>query len=246
MKKILATVIITTANIPPAGMPSLAMTNAAHRRTAAKAALFFWASQGIRNIVIADATANQLLSQGELNEMSLLGTSIEQIFYSQNEQDVILKGKGYAEGELLKFTIENSRLLKNEEAFFKSTGKTYVRNFPAIYDLISKAGIGAIFWRHLEDGSSIKPWADCRFYFTSKEVAVNSLVPAYLQSDESTTGPCEYYIFQMLELNQSFVRANALRPLISGFAGETGNQYFDGSLGTLDLNAPCWVRPRPI
>ena len=146
MKKILATVIISTANIPPAGMPSLAMTNAAHRRTAAKAALFFWASQGIRNIVIADATANQLLSQGELNEMSLLGTSIEQIFYSQNEQDVILKGKGYAEGELLKFTIENSRLLKNEEAFFKSTGKTYVRNFPAIYDLISKAGIGAIFW----------------------------------------------------------------------------------------------------
>ena len=121
MKKIPATVLITTANNPPEGIPYLAMTNAAERRMAAKAALFFWASQGIRNIVVADATAKHLLSQAELDEVSLVGASIEQISYSQNVQDVISKGKGYAEGELVKFAVENSRLLENEERFFKST-----------------------------------------------------------------------------------------------------------------------------
>lgn len=241
MKKIPATVVITTANNPPAGIPYLAMTNTAERRMAAKAALFFWASQGIRNIVVADATANYLLSQAELDEVSLLGASIEQISYSQNVQDVISKGKGYAEGGLLKFAVENSRLLENEERFFKSTGKTFVRNFPAIYDLVVQAGIDTVFWRHLGDGSSMKPWADCRFYFTSKLFAVESLVPAYLQSDDSTAA-CEYFIFQLL--NRNFVNANALRPLISGFEGGTGEQYFDGSLGTLDFSTPCWVRQK--
>jgi hypothetical protein len=222
-------------------MPYLEMKNSAERRIAAKAALYFWVSQGVEKIVLADATASHLLSQAELEKIDLLGTTVEQICYSQNQDDAVLKGKGYAEGELIRFALENSRFLEGEGAFFKSTGKTYVRNFHAIFALIRTSNIDILFWRHLGDGSSMQPWADCRLYFTPKEVATSKLVPAYLQSDDRI-GACEYYIFEML--NKTLRQAKTVRPLISGFAGGTGEQYFDSSLGSLDFNAPCWVRQK--
>ena len=238
MKKINAAVLITTANDPPLEMPYLAMKSAAERRIAAKAALYFWASQGIQKIVLADATSSNLLSKKELEEVSLLGLKIEQISYCQNSEDVVVKGKGYAEGELIRFALNNSQLLENELTFYKSTGKTFVRNFPAIDELIRKVNAAILFWRHLGDGTSMQPWADCRFYFTSKEFALKELIQAYSQSDDAVAA-CEYYVFQIL--NRKLRKVNALRHQISGFEGGSGSQYFDGSLGSIDFGCPGWM-----
>lgn len=241
MNKIPATVLITTANNPPENTPHLEMINPVERRVAAKAALFFWAAQGIQKIIVADATESQLLTKSEVDEISLLGASIEQISYSQNTHQVVSKGKGFAEGELLRFALEHSRLLADEEVFFKSTGKTFVRNFPEIYKLIDKSNVDTVFWRYVGDGLSFKQWADCRFYLANRDFATSKLIPTYLQSDDQI-GTCEYYLFQML--SEHFKQATGLRPLISGFQGSTGGQYFDGSLGSLDLNLPCWLNER--
>ena len=44
-------------------MPFLEMTDSAIRKIAAKAALYFWAAQGIEKIVVADATGTDLLAE---------------------------------------------------------------------------------------------------------------------------------------------------------------------------------------
>lgn len=105
-------VLITTANRPPSGVPYLRMTNSATRYVAAKASVFFWALHKIEKIVIADATGEILLNPEEIKHLTQMGTFVEQISYHQNDELVKLRGKGYGEGELIKFALDNSSFLK--------------------------------------------------------------------------------------------------------------------------------------
>ncbi len=233
------TVLITTANNPPAGMPFLQMNDPVIRRIAAKAALYFWVAQGIEQIVLADATGTNLLTKDEEAEIDESETRLEQINYKQNNEHVIDKGKGYAEGKLIEYAIDNSELLAREEYFFKCTGKVYVRNFPAIAATIRANRISSLFWRYVGDGTWTPPCTDCRFYYTSKIFARNHLLPAYLASDDKSGRLCEYHVYEALNRNMKVQRGH--RPLITGYAGATGEAYFDSSLGSLDYSFPCWA-----
>ena len=106
-----STVLITTANKPPKDVPYLQMTNLAVRNITAKASVFFWAAHGIEKIVIADATGGTLLNDDEVLLIKQMGIDVEQIAYFQNETLIKLRGKGYGEGELIKFALENLSLI---------------------------------------------------------------------------------------------------------------------------------------
>ena len=233
-----STVLITTANQPPNGVPFLEMTDAAIRCVTAKASVFFWAAQGIEKIVIADATGGTLLDSSEVLLLKQINVDVEQISYYQDEQQLRLKGKGYGEGELLSFALENSITLGTVDRFFKCTGKVYCRNFEAIINMVNHNKLQSIFWRHLGEGGSLQQWADIRFYYTTKEFCHDSLIPAYQKANDSKAA-AEYYVFHLL--NEKLIAGKAPRPLLSGFEGGTGKQYFDSSLGVLDENCPCWV-----
>jgi hypothetical protein len=233
------TVLITTANNPPGGLPHLKMTDPVMRAIAAKAALYFWVAQGIQQIVLADATGTNLLTDYEWEEIDKSETRIEQIHYKQASESVIKNGKGYGEGKLIEFAINNSELLSRVEHFFKCTGKTYVRNFPGIAEGIKKNNVLGLFWKHIgTDGTAMNPWADCRFYYTSKAFASKHLIPAYLASDDNGTF-CENQVYE--ELNRTMAVSRSERPFIAGYAGGTGEPYFDSSLGILDREFPCWI-----
>jgi len=208
------------------------------RMIAAKAALYFWVTQGIKQIVLADATATSLLSEYEVEEIEKAGTRIEQINYKQVHGDIIERGKGYGEGKLIEYAINNSELIAREEYFFKCTGKLYVRNYLNIAQGIKDNNVSSLFWRLMGDGTIMQPLADCRFYYTSKTFAVTHLIPAYVRSHDSKS-ICEYSVYQTLNSNLKVGRAP--RPLTTGYSGSTGEAYFDSSLGSLDFNFPCWV-----
>jgi hypothetical protein len=235
------TVLITTANNPPADMPILEMKDPVMRKIAAKAALYFWVAQGIEQIVLADATGTNLLTPQEEAEIDETETRLEQINYIQNNEEVVRRGKGYAEGKLIEFAIDNSELLARQEHFFKCTGKVYVRNFTNIAAVIRNNNITNFFWRHMGDGTSTQSWADCRFYYASKTLVRSLLIPAYLASDDREAA-CEWHIHHALERNVPVARG--LRPFLTGYIGGSGEPYFDATLGVLDQNFPCWVSRR--
>jgi hypothetical protein len=235
------TVLITTATTPPDGVPFLQMTNVAARYLTAKAALFFWAGQGIEKIVVADATGQCLLNEEELTLLKQMNVEVEQIHYQQNHDLIKLKGKGYGEGLLIQFALENSEFLKNQTSFFKCTGKVFCRNFDEIRRLIEHNGVTNIFWRHLQAGTEQRPWADMRFFYATKDFCEKYLVPAYLKTDDRKLEVAEQFCFDIL--NEHLAVAKTIRPLLSGFAGWTGKMYSDVSLGELDESCACWVSP---
>jgi hypothetical protein len=236
------TVLITTANNPPSGMPFLSMTNPVSRMIATKAALYFWVTQGVEQIVLADATGTNLLTAEEEAAIDESETRVEQINYQQDKDLVVKKGKGYGEGKLIEYAINHSELLSRVDHFFKCTGKVYVRNFPAVHSAVNRNNLSNLFWRFMGDGTWLQPWTDCRFYYTSRSFATNHLLPAYFASNDTTGDICEHRVYEVVERNLK--PGKALRPLVTGYAGATGEPYFDLSLGTLDQGSPCWISQR--
>jgi len=87
----------------------------------------------------------------------------------------------------------------------------------------------------LQPGSSQpKP----RFFYCTREFAAGHLIPAYLKSDDAKAAT-ENHCFNLLQ--EKMPPGKSLRPLLTGFAGGTGEQCFDLSLGALDHNYPCWA-----
>ena len=236
-----ATVLITTAISPPEGIPALKMTDPVTRFVMTKAAIFFWAAQGIGRLVIADATGSTVLNNDDISVLRQMNVDVEQISYQQNNALVRQKGKGYGEGALIDFALDNSAFLKQSDSFFKCTGKVYCPNFDKIFQMIRQNDITSIFWRRLDDGDAMLQWTENRFFYTTPSFAKKHLVPAYLMSDDAIS-TAEYNCALMLQA--LLPSAKSLRPFFAGFGGGTGEQYFDQSMGVLDNSFPCWVGVR--
>lgn len=228
-------VLITTATKPPDGVHALEMTNVAKRKVTAKAAIFFWSALGVKKIIVADATGQTLLEESEVLLLNNMEVEIEQIEYLQDNRLVIQKGKGYGEGALIKYTLQKSQLLKNENSFFKCTGKVYCRNFAEIFDLIQTNNIKNIFWRDALKSSTI----DTRFFYVSKDFCNNVLLPVFESIDDKNNTTMEHAV--MNAARQRMIQGTSIRPMLSGFSGGMDKPYFDSSLGFLDQNLPCWV-----
>lgn len=230
--------LITSAIEPPQNVPFLQLKDPIKRKLITKAALLFWVAKGVKQIVLADATGRKALSDEEVRELDSLNVETEQISYAQDVARLIDKGKGQAEGRLIEFALDNSRLLGGATHFYKSTGKTFVRNFADINNMILRNSFDVMFWKRVEPDSLTQPWADCRFYFSSKDFARKHLIPAYLRTDDKVAA-CEYHILQ--ELNRTATTGLAPRPLVHGVEGGTDQDYFDQSLGILDTQLQCWA-----
>ena len=228
-------VLITTATKPPDGVHALEMTNVAKRKVTAKAAIFFWSALGVKKIIVADATGQTLLEESEVLLLNNMEVEIEQIEYLQDNRLVIQKGKGYGEGALIKYALQKSQLLKNENSFFKCTGKVYCRNFAEIFDLIQTNNIKNIFWRDALKSSTI----DTRFFYVSKDFCNNVLLPVFESIDDKNNTTMEHAV--MNAARQRMIQGTSIRPMLSGFSGGMDKPYFDSSLGFLDQNLPCWV-----
>ena len=226
-------VLITTATNPPKDIFVLEMSDISKRTITAKAAIFFWGALGVKKIVIADATGQTLLDDQEVLMLNRMDVEVEQIYYFQNKDLVIRKGKGYGEGSLIKFALQNSEFLKSATNFFKCTGKVYCRNFSEIFNMIQQNNIQNIFWRDVFDSS-----LDTRFFYTSKNFTENFLIPAYENVDDRNNLMSEHCVLKVA--NEHLMKGASIRPMLSGFSGSLNQPYFDASLGYLDQNLPCW------
>lgn len=234
MNKANSLVLITTATKPPEGIFILKMTDITKRKITAKAAALFWATSGVDKIVIADATGQTLLDEVEVSMLAQIGVEVEQINYMQNNELVIKNGKGYGEGALIRFALENSALLQKTNNFFKCTGKVYCRNFNEITQMINQNKIQNIFWRDIFDNS-----IDTRFFYTSIEFCEKFLISAYENIDDRNQIYSEHCVWKLV--NERLIQGAAVRPMLSGFSGSLNEPYFDKSMGFLDHNLPCWA-----
>ena len=239
----MTTVLITTAIAPPENMPYLAMTNQATRLLTTKAGIFFWAAFGVTNIVIADATNCQVLSEEEVQLLNQMNVNVEQLAFQQDNALIQVKGKGYAEGSLILHAVQNSALLAKAKEFFKCTGKVYCRNFPQIQSVIKDRGLSTAFWIESVEGPNPTKM-DMRFFFTTTAFFEDVLVHGYMNASDTEHNIAEATCAQSVQAHCK--SGELLRPLLSGFSGGLGRQYDEMYLGDMDAVFPCWYQKKTL
>jgi len=229
--------LITTSLDPPKSTPYLKMLGEAKRTLTSKAALYFWASIGVDKIIIADCNGKALLDINEISLIKELGIEIEQISYLQDNKVVEEKGKGYGEGALIDFALNNSELLRNEEYFYKCTGKLYCHNFTNIHKIISENKIKTILWNNENDSTN---QVDTRFFYTNHNFCKKYLIPAYKNVNDRQDKWAEHCCYEFA--NKTLFPAITQKPIICGFSG-TFNTHYKHSFDNKENGSfKCWVQ----
>lgn len=107
--------------------------------------------------------------------------SIECLFFMNDQRLILLHGKGYGEGEIIRYALDHSRFLGQSSWFAKCTAKLWVDNFFEC----SKAWNGKFLCQaFFSDVFSFKEthlqYVDTRFYLASKIFYTENLLNAHI------------------------------------------------------------------
>jgi hypothetical protein len=135
-------------------------------------------------------------------------------------------GKGYGEGEIMKFALTHSRLLEEVEGFLKVTGRLKLINTEK---LLRKAShwqnyfmpVSLIRPRWLVPPAA-RPCVEVRIYYTTKDVFKNVLLDAYLTVSDDLTYFLEHAYHDALAASAVKLQCFALAPEITGTSGSNG------------------------
>lgn len=154
------------------------------------------------------------------------GANIECLFFKNQADMVQLNGKGYGEGEIIRYALTYSAYLMNTPCFAKCTAKLWVENYRKCIlewngKFLCKAYFSNVFsWKAIK-----LEYIDTRFYLINRNIYVNYFSCAHLLSNPSNKVVIEEEFLKIAlkeKLNHIFFRTP---PVICGVGGGSGLYY---------------------
>ena len=125
-------VLLLTASINPGKTPDVAIKDPQERLLEYIISLLAWIElTNIEKIVFCENTACQYNFDRIIEFAKKNGKSLEVLIFSGNTKSHKY-GKGYGEGEIIKYALQHSKHLSCQTSFYKMTGRLFVRNFNEI------------------------------------------------------------------------------------------------------------------
>ncbi len=152
---------------------------------------------------------------------------IESLFFENDQQKVREFGRGYGEGEIVKYAIQHSKLIQQAGCFAKCTSKLWVENFEAC----KKHWNGQLLFSgvFLNVFSPLQPTVlqqiDTRFYFASLSMYERYFMNAHLTMDSRAGHGLEDSFFDILVRENISHCLLPTPPVIAGVGGGTGAYY---------------------
>lgn len=174
-------------------------------------------------IVMCDGSNFDL---GPIIKVKFPNANIECLYHQNSSQEIAKRGKGYGEGEIIKYALKNSKFIEESNVFIKCTGKLWVKNFIKCLDewngkFMANAHFANIF--------SFLPaemeYIDTRFYVAEKQFYIDNLMDLYLETNFGKGGSIENIFLkkiQCLALNNYIY---SIDPIICGVGGGSAEYY---------------------
>lgn len=155
-------------------------------------------------------------------------SQIECLSFRNSFEKVSTYGKGYGEGEIIKYAIENSTFIRDCDYFVKITSKFWVRNFGEILKhWNNQFQCDVFFEEHKSVKHIISRFIDTRFYIVNKFFYQRYLQSAHLAVRDNHA----YYLensFRDAIVRERIQFSKILFPipaLIEGVSGTSGEKY---------------------
>lgn len=145
-----------------------------------------------------------------------------EILSFQGDGDKVAKyGKGYGEGEVIKYALHNSRFLKNEKEFIKLIGRVTVENLDEIIEKMKK---GILYFNPVKIYGKDKQ-TDTKFYKIPIKVYETYFLELYMQVRDKDGIYIEHLFWKCLKENRLAFRNTPEYPRFQGTSGSIGISY---------------------
>jgi hypothetical protein len=121
--------LLLTAAITPGAVPFVAVADGQERAIQYFCALVSWIrSSSAKNIVLCENTNTEVDFSVLVDLAQSVGKDLEVLKFAGNSE-AQRYGKGYGEGKIIEYAIDNSRLLAKASRFYKATGRLFLPAF---------------------------------------------------------------------------------------------------------------------
>lgn len=155
---------------------------------------------------------------------------IECLFFKNNNEMVQQHGKGYGEGEIIRYALTHSTYLKEATYFAKCTAKLWVDNYQKCITEWNGKFLCKAFFSNVFSWKRIKlEYIDTRFYLINKNIYMNYFANAHLLDSHPNKVVIEEEFLKIAlkeKLSQIFFRTP---PVICGVGGGSGLYYKNSS-----------------
>jgi hypothetical protein len=189
-------------------------------------------------IVICDGSGFDF---SETVKVNFPAANIECIFFDNDAKKIKIHGKGYGEGEIIRYAIEHSRLMKESEVFIKCTAKLWVANFHQCLLQWNKQFIcGAYFANVFSHKKTALKFIDTRFYISRKDFYLKHFSVAHVQlgNTEQSIEDAFLDVIQNKKIKHILFRTP---PVICGVGGGSGKYYKSGVIRVLKDRMRNWI-----
>ena len=146
---------------------------------------------------------------------------LEIIKFNGNYEILYNKGKGYGEGEIIKFALKNSNILNKSDAFYKLTGRVIIRNMDSVIHATKRRNAFIYYPSKIYRGNL--SYISTIFYKSDRSFYETNLINEYLKVDDKNQQFLEYLFLTILKNHP--IKSFGVYPLISGQSGTTGLNY---------------------
>lgn len=159
-------------------------------------------------------------------------SKVECLFFKNDPNLIDLHGKGFGEGEIIKYALEHSIFLRKSNYFAKCTAKLWVENF---FECLQEWNEIFLCQAYFSNVFSLRKtsleYIDTRFYVTDKRFYLNNLSSVHFGLSKSVGIEDKFlHITQEMSL-QNFLFPTP--PEVRGMGGGSGKYYKNSKIKRL-------------
>lgn len=185
--------------------------------------LYYLNNSNIKQIIVCDNSGFDY-SNYNFETIALLKHKNIEILTFKGEFEAISKfGKGFGEGEIIKYVLNNSNLIQNSTAYFKVTGRIIVKN---INKIIKFTGTNQNYFNLIQTKPTLlENRVDTRLYYCQKSTYINSLYNSYKDVNDPNGYYLEHAFYAALKRDKVSYTDFKIIPDFRGVSGSTGISY---------------------
>ncbi|MCL2416961.1 MAG: alpha-1,2-fucosyltransferase [Bacteroidales bacterium] len=149
------------------------------------------------------------------------GKELEILTFQGNYEMIEKKGKGYGEGEIIKYALNHSAILSQSDCFYKLTGRVAVANMDRI--MRSTKSVNAFIFSPFHERNFDK-YTRTLFYKVSTSFYKQKLLNAYLAVDDSQDMYLEHVFFD--KLKDTPIKSFRIYPKLIGISASDGKTSY--------------------
>ncbi|MEZ9634408.1 hypothetical protein AB4299_14340 [Vibrio cyclitrophicus] len=171
-----------------------------------------------QEIVLCDGSGYDF--KNYITRLEELFNRVEILSFQNNINLVRKKGKGYGEGEIIAYALENSQVLSEYEHFTKLTGKLWLTNYNKCVNYYNKRA--AFMFDNYFRPSKF----DTRFYIIKKSLYLDIFNNAHLDVSDNNMVYLEHcFRLKINDSNNLNKYMSTVSPMLNGISGSTGLVY---------------------